>query len=472
MCGSFFAKGMHMAEGAMAQGMQQASSGAQQAGRTRLDLKKSLLVGMTLFSMFFGAGNLILPPLLGAQAGEAAVPAMIGFLVTAIGFPVLGIVAVALAGDLPKLAGRVNARFALVFTVLVYLSIGPCLAIPRTSSTSFEMLAPLLPESVPLNVASIAFSVAFFAIAYTLAMRPGKLTQVLGRICAPALIILIVIIVASSIAAPLGEPTPVRAPYDNAAAVQGFLNGYQTMDLLAALNFGIVIALNIRSFGVEKPGDVAFEISRAGVVAGVLMLLIYCGLGFVGVVTAAYMPEAENGAQLLTAAATGHFGLVGTVIIAAIFFIACLNVCTGLISCCSTYFAETFPKLPYAAWAAVFAVFSCVVSNFGLTAILTFSVPLLNALYPAAIVLVIMGMLHSACDRVPYVWKWVVGVVAVESVIVSVRDAFFAGAWLPFDMLPLADIGLSWLVPALVAAVIGVAHSLVANKGGKAAAGE
>lgn len=461
-----------MAEGAMAQGMQQASSGAQQAGRTRLDLKKSLLVGMTLFSMFFGAGNLILPPLLGAQAGEAAVPAMIGFLVTAIGFPVLGIVAVALAGDLPKLAGRVNARFALVFTVLVYLSIGPCLAIPRTSSTSFEMLAPLLPESVPLNVASIAFSVAFFAIAYTLAMRPGKLTQVLGRICAPALIILIVIIVASSIVAPLGEPTPVRAPYDNAAAVQGFLNGYQTMDLLAALNFGIVIALNIRSFGVEKPGDVAFEISRAGVVAGVLMLLIYCGLGFVGVATAAYMPEAQNGAQLLTAAATGHFGLVGTVIIAAIFFIACLNVCTGLISCCSTYFAETFPKLSYAAWAAVFAVFSCVVSNFGLTAILTFSVPLLNALYPAAIVLVIMGMLHSACDRVPYVWKWVVGVVAVESVIVSVRDAFFAGAWLPFDMLPLADIGLSWLVPALVAAVIGVAHSLVVNKGGKAAAGE
>lgn len=215
---------------------------------------------------------------------------------------------------------------------------------------------------------------------------------------------------------------------------------------------------------MEKPGDVTFEISRAGVVAGVLMLLIYCGLGFVGVVTAAYMPEAENGAQLLTAAATGHFGLAGTVIIAAIFFIACLNVCTGLISCCSTYFAETFPKLPYAAWAAVFAVFSCAVSNFGLTAILTFSVPLLNALYPAAIVLVIMGMLHSACDRVPYVWKWVVGVVAVESVIVSVRDAFFAGAWLPFDMLPLADIGLSWLAPALVAAVIGVAHSMAKQR--------
>ena len=142
-----------MSQATMAQAgnatVQTAGATDEAGARKRLDLRKSLLVGMTLFSMFFGAGNLILPPLLGAQAGEAAVPAMIGFLVTAIGFPVLGIVAVALAGDLPKLAGRVNARFALIFTVLVYLSIGPCLAIPRTSSTSFEMLAPLLPEGVP-----------------------------------------------------------------------------------------------------------------------------------------------------------------------------------------------------------------------------------------------------------------------------------------------------------------------------------
>ena len=124
-----------------------------------------LLVGATLFSMFFGAGNLILPPLLGARAGELAVPALAGFLVSAIGLPVLGIVSVALAGDLPRLAGRVGARFALAFTVLVYLSIGPCLAIPRTASTSFEMLAPLLPEGAPLGAVSVVFSVAFFAVA-------------------------------------------------------------------------------------------------------------------------------------------------------------------------------------------------------------------------------------------------------------------------------------------------------------------
>ena len=427
----------------------------------RLSARASLTVGATLFSMFFGAGNLILPPLLGAQAGQDALPALIGFLVTAIGFPVLGIVTVALAGDLKHLAGRVSGWYASLFAILVYLAIGPCLAIPRTSSTAFEMLVPLLPADAPVLAVSVAFSVVFFAVAFALALRPGKLSHVLGRISAPALIILIILVVGSSIIAPLAPAQPAVVPYTQNAAVQGFINGYQTMDLLAALCFGIVIALNVRDLGVERSSAVAFEISRAGVIAGVLMLVIYCGLGYAGVVTGALVPGAGNGAQVLTAAATGHFGTAGTVIVAAIFLIACLNVCTGLISSCASYFAETFPRVPYQVWAAVFAVFSCAVSNFGLTAIITFSVPLLNALYPPAIVLVLMGLVARQVDRVPYVWKWVVAIVAVESVLVSVRDAFAQGIWLPFDALPLADLGLSWVVPALAGVAIGIIHSVV-----------
>ena len=445
------------------------SAQERQGAEQRLDARRMLLVGATLFSMFFGAGNLILPPLLGAQAGVDALPALVGFLVTAIGFPVLGIVAVALAGDIQQLAGRVSGWFAKLFAILVYLAIGPCLAIPRTSSTAFEMLVPLLPEGTPVMAVSIAFSVAFFAAAFALALRPGKLRNVLGRVSAPALIVLIVCVVASSVVAPMGGAQPAVAPYTAVPAVQGFINGYQTMDLLAALCFGIVISMNVRDMGVTKPSGVAFEISRAGVVAGVLMLLIYCGLGYVGVVTGAAVPGAQNGAQLLTAAATGHFGLVGTVIVAAIFLIACLNVCTGLISSCASFFSETFPRVPYVAWATVFAVFSCAVSNFGLTAIIAFSVPLLNALYPVAIVLVVMGMFAYAVDRVPQVWKWVVALVGVESVVVSLRDALAAGAWLPFDMLPLADLGLSWVVPAVVGVLAGLVHAMLARKSARGA---
>ena len=172
--------------------------------------KKLLLVGFTLFSMFFGAGNLIFPPFLGAQAGTALWLAFVGFAVSAIGLPIAGVAAVARAGGLPALAGRVHPRFAQVFAVLVYLSIGPCLAIPRTASTSFEMLTPLVGRSTP---GQFLYSLVFFAAAYFVALKPEKLTQRLGRILCPALLVLIVVLFAGCILHPAapGYGTPAEA---------------------------------------------------------------------------------------------------------------------------------------------------------------------------------------------------------------------------------------------------------------------
>lgn len=432
-----------------------------------LSPRQSIAVGITLFSMFFGAGNLILPPMLALQAGTSTVPAMIGFLVAGIGLPVLGIVAVALVGTARELADRVHPLFSSIFVAAIYLAIGPCLAIPRTSSTAFEMLIPLLPQGAPIGTIRLVFSIVFFAVAYALAMHPGALTKLLGRITGPALIILLVMVVGSSLVSPAGVAQAPQAPYNSTAPVQGFLAGYQTMDLLASLTFGIVIAENIKELGVNDSRGLMREISRAGIVAGILMALVYCGLAQVGASFGSVMPHATNGAALLTASATLHFGIAGTVIIAAIYLLACLNVCIGLISCCGTYFAETFGadasdaqahalgRVPYTGWAAAFTVFSCVVSNVGLDAILTFSVPLLSALYPVSIVFVIMGMAHRACDRLPLIWPWAIGATAIVSVATALRDAFFAGIWLPFDALPLASLGFDWLLPALCGAVAG-----------------
>lgn len=425
----------------------------------KLTSRQSLFVGVTLFSMFFGAGNLIIPPLLGLQAGGAVVPAMIGFLITGIGLPMLGIIAVGLAGTIRDLASRVHPVFSSVFVAAIYLAIGPCLAIPRTSSTSFEMLQPLLPAGISLEVARLVFSVAFFAVAYLLAMHPSALTKLLGRITGPALIVLIVAVVGAALFNPVDAVRATHGAYEGNAVVAGFQTGYQTMDLLASLTFGIIIATNIRELGVTDDAGLTREVSRAGVFAGLLMGLIYCGLAMVGLNVAPAMPDATNGAAILTASATLHFGSMGTVVVAAIFLLACLNVCIGLISCCGTYFAEAFPRVPYRMWALGFAVFSCAVSNVGLDAILAFSVPLLNALYPVAIVIVLMGMMHKGCDLVPRVWPWVVGFTGVVSVATALRDAFFAGAWLPFDAMPFADLGMNWVVPALVGMVIGVAVS-------------
>ena len=432
-----------------------------------LSPRQSIAVGITLFSMFFGAGNLILPPMLALQAGTSTVPAMIGFLVAGIGLPVLGIVAVALVGTARELADRVHPLFSSIFVAAIYLAIGPCLAIPRTSSTAFEMLVPLFPQGAPIGTIRLVFSIVFFAVAYALAMHPGALTKLLGRITGPALILLLVMVVGSSIVSPAGVAQAPQAPYDSAAPIQGFLTGYQTMDLLASLTFGLVIAENIKGLGVSDSHGLMREISRAGIVAGILMALVYCGLAQVGASFGSVMPHATNGAALLTASATLHFGIAGTVIIAAIYLLACLNVCIGLISCCGTYFAETFGaaapgaqtrmlgRIPYAGWAVAFAVFSCVVSNVGLDAILTFSVPLLSALYPVSIVFVIMGMAHHTCDRLPLTWPWAIGATTVVSVATALRDAFFAGIWLPFDALPLASLGFGWLLPALCGAVVG-----------------
>lgn len=432
-----------------------------------LSPRQSIAVGITLFSMFFGAGNLILPPMLALQAGTSTVPAMIGFLVAGIGLPVLGIVAVALVGTARELADRVHPLFSSIFVAAIYLAIGPCLAIPRTSSTAFEMLVPLFPQGAPIGTIRLVFSIVFFAVAYALAMHPGALTKLLGRITGSALIILLVMVVGSSIVSPAGVAQAPQAPYDSAAPIQGFLTGYQTMDLLASLTFGLVIAENIKGLGVSDSHGLMREISRAGIVAGILMALVYCGLAQVGASFGSVMPSATNGAALLTASATLHFGIAGTVIIAAIYLLACLNVCIGLISCCGTYFAETFGaaapgaqtrmlgRIPYAGWAAAFAVFSCVVSNVGLDAILTFSVPLLSALYPVSIVFVIMGMVHCACDRLPLTWPWAIGATTVVSVATALRDAFFTGTWLPFDALPLASLGFGWLLPALCGAAVG-----------------
>ncbi len=428
-----------------------------------LSPKATLMVGATLFSMFFGAGNLILPPLLGVQAGTATLSATIGFFITGVGLPVLGIVAVALAGTVRELADRVHPVFSRVFVAAVYLAIGPCLAIPRTSSTAFEMLAPLLPAGISVEVVRLVFSVAFFALSFALAMHPGRLTRLLGRVTGPALILLIVgVVVPSLVSLATGQvqaaPAPV-APYDTNAAVQGFLTGYQTMDLLASLTFGLVIATNIRNLGVTDTGGVMREVCRAGVIAGVLMMAIYGGLAVVGFDLSAALAGATNGAEVITASATMHYGTLGTAVVAAIFLLACLNVCTGLIRCCGTYFAEELPRVPYRVWAIGFAAFSCVISNFGLDAILAFSVPLLNALYPVAIVLVIGGMAHRVLDACPLTWPVTVGLVGVSSVVVSLRDAFAPGVWVIFDALPFADMGLGWVLLAVVGIVLGVCLS-------------
>jgi len=406
--------------------------------------KKQLLIGFTLFSMFFGAGNLIFPPYLGAQAGIRLWLAFAGFAVSAIGLPIAGVVAVARAGGLPQLAERVHPRFAQVFSILVYLSIGPCLAIPRTASTSFAMLEPLAGESTALQW---GYSLLFFAVAFLVAQHPEKLTQRLGKILCPALLVLILLLFVGCLLHPAaaGYGTPTAA-YTALPAVQGILDGYQTMDTLAGLNFGAVIALNIQALGVTEPREVERGTIRAGFLAAGLFAVVYAMLTHIGGIAGAAFPGCETGAETLTLLANALFGRVGQVLLAAIFVIACFNTCVGLIASVGEYFHELLPRLPYPAIAAFFALMSMLLANIGLAGILSLSVPVLNAIYPIAIILIVVEFLPGRFQRTS-VWRLSILFTAIQSIPASLP---FGPLSTLMNALPLSSLGFGWLLPALI----------------------
>ena len=418
---------------------------------TRLSRRDQFFVGLTLFSMFFGAGNLIFPPLLGAQAGTHTWPAMAGMALSAVILPVLGVVAAAQAGGLPALAGRVHPKFAAFFTLLAYLSIGPCLAIPRTATTSFEMaVIPFFSD--PPVWARALYSLVFFAAALAVALKPDQLSNRLGKVTGPVLLALICIITAGCILhAPGGYGAPATAEYASHPAIQGFLDGYQTMDTIAALVFGIVISLNIRSKGITKDRAVVSATIRAGWIAGAVLLTVYAALAHVGAVSGAAFPGAANGAQVLTSITSWLFGPAGNLLLGMVFVIACFNTCTGLISSCGEHFSVQFPRLSYRTWACLFAAVSFAISIAGLNTILKISVPVLGMLYPVAIVLIALGLAQRWACRFRRIYPTAVLFTGAASV---------AGVLFPNLPLPLADVGLGWVVPALLGTALGILLSL------------
>ncbi len=429
----------------------------------KLSRKDCIFVGITLFSMFFGAGNLIFPPFLGSQAGTGTWVAMAGFALSAICLPILGVIAVAKSGGLPSLAGRVHPKFAFIFTLLIYLSIGPCLAIPRTASTSFEMAVAPFAASTTLRV---IYSLIFFAVALFLALHPEKLSDRLGKILGPCLLILIfVIVIGCVLHSPGGYGTPTGT-YEKSRAVQGFLDGYLTMDTIAALNFGIIIALNIQNKGVTNESSVVSYTIKAGWIAGAVLLIVYAALAHIGAISGGSFAGATNGAEVLTNLVSYLFGTAGVIILGIIFVIACLNTCTGLLCCCSEYFSNTFPKLNYRTWVIIFAVASFFISIAGLNAILAVSVPVLNAIYPVAIVLIVLGLLNNVFKKYAYVYPVTITFTAIISILSALPSANIVIPALNkfLGMIPPFNTNLCWILPAAIGIILGIILSVITGK--------
>lgn len=425
--------------------------------KKHLSKKETLLVGVMLFSLFFGAGNLIFPPFLGQEAGSNMAIAMIGFLMSAVGFPILGVIVVSKTNGLSNLASKVNAKFSFAFTILIYLSIGPLLGIPRAGSLPYEMvLAPFVSESFLSHQSALfLFTLSFFALAFWLALKPNKLVDRMGKVLTPTLLLLILIVFLGSFFTNFNGVSLPQGKYIESPFIGGFLDGYQTLDTIAALNFGLVISLVIKEMGIKTEKNITKATLHAGLIAGSILILIYSSLSYLGSLAGGQIIAGENGAQTLSYIVTHIFGPYGLLLLASIFTLACLTTAVGLISSISQYFAS-ISKIKYTSWVLIFVLWSLLISNFGLTNILRVSLPLLNALYPLALVLIILSLLDKFFIETTKVYKYSVGLTSFLSILKVLDDAKILPKYISnlATKIPFYAMDMGWVLPFVLLSLV------------------
>ena len=429
----------------------------------KLSKRNMVVISFMLFALFFGAGNLIFPPFLGQNAGAHTVPAMIGFLATAVILPVLGVIVVARFDGLDRLGQQVGKRFALVFTVLIYLSIGPGLGIPRAASVPFEMaVAPYLPESANTTLWLVVNSLVFFLIAFWLCLNPGKLVDRIGHILTPTLLILLVVLFVAFLFRGEVNIASAQDAYQSAPLLKGFAEGYNTMDTIAALNFGLVIATTLGAFGLNEKRDRMRYTVLAGIFAGAILALVYVMLSYMGMCSSGVYEIQENGAWTLRCIVYQIFGAPGAILLAAIFTLACLTTCVGLINSISQYFSTLFKRVSYRAWVFIITFFSFLVCNLGLNTILSISIPVLNAIYPVSIVLILLGLTHGLWKLNRFTYPMVIAGTGLVSVIYALDEAKIPLGFVSqlTHKLPLYEMGFGWLSVSAVMLVF----SLLLNR--------
>ncbi|WP_299093854.1 branched-chain amino acid transport system II carrier protein [uncultured Metabacillus sp.] len=422
----------------------------------------TLLIGLMLFSMFFGAGNLIFPPFLGAESGTSFWSAIIGFIITGVGLPFAVLLAVSLVpGGVQTIGNRVHPIFSVVFMVVIYLSIGPFLAIPRNANVAFEMgIKPFLHESISSSLILLLFTVIFFLLVYVVSLNPAKMEKYMSRWITPILLLAMVILCVAGfmkLDEPLQMPTE---QYETGAFSKGFIEGYNTMDALAALAFGIVILTSIQQRGISERKQLTNYTLKAGLIAGGLLSLVYITLGLIGGKMAGN-GQFENGTDILSAVATLLFGQSGNILLGFIFTLACFTTVVGLTTACGQYFSKLLPKISYKMVVLIITLIGFTLSNLGLNQILKFSVPFLVTAYPLTIVLITLTLFHRFFKNTKRVYGSAVLFTAIFAVIGGLKtfglDLGVVQSLL--EILPFSSAGLEWIVPAIVGGCVGVAIS-------------
>lgn len=412
----------------------------------------SIVVGFALFAMFFGAGNVVFPPYIGMHAGEQWANGFLFYFIADIGLALVAMFAILHAGGADNITGRIGHVASKVLMCAVILCIGPMVAIPRTAATTLEMsVTPFFSGMSP-----VVFSIIFFAVILLLSIKQSAVIDIVGKILTPALLIGLLVLIVKGFVSPIGDivDTGVSA---SEVTVNGIKSGYQTMDVLAAMAFGIIILSSADEKGYTDSKSAAKMIGIAAALSGVLLMIVYFGLTYLGATASTVFPTDISRANLVIGIVELLLGKAGLIIFAIVIALACITTAVALVSSAASFFAKLAnDKISYSVFVVVICVSSAVISNLGLDMIIAIATPVLDIVYPPMLVLILLSWFGDKLHKSVYVSS------VAGSLIASVlATAELYGMNIPvIDSLPLASLGLGWLTPA---AVFGLVAYLVSK---------
>lgn len=402
----------------------------------------SVVVGFALFAMFFGAGNVVFPPYLGMHAGEQWANGFLFYFIADIGLALVAMFAILHAGGADNITGRIGHAASNVLMCAVILCIGPMVAIPRTAATTLEMsVTPFFSGMSP-----VVFSIIFFAVILLLSIKQSAVIDIVGKILTPALLIGLLVLIVKGFVSPIGDivDTGVSA---SEVTVNGIKSGYQTMDVLAAMAFGIIILSSADEKGYTDSKSAAKMIGIAAALSGALLMIVYFGLTYLGATASTVFPTDISRANLVIGIVELLLGKAGLIIFAIVVALACITTAVALVSSAASFFAKLAnDKISYGVFVVVICVSSAVISNLGLDMIIAIATPVLDIVYPPMLVLILLSWFGDKLHKSVYVSS------VAGSLIASVlATASLYGMSVPvIDSLPLASFGLGWLTPAAV----------------------
>jgi len=422
----------------------------------QMSMADTLGLGFMTFAFFLGAGNLIFPPLAGFLSGENMTLAMFGFLITAVTLPLVALIAVAKANG--KIMKFLPPAAATALAVAVYIVIGPAFAAPRAGLVAYEMgFKPFLEDSsvainllgLTLNTAQLVYTFAFFGLALLLSLYPGKLLDIVGKFLTPIMILLLCVLAASVYLAPAVEIGQAVGDYQTSPVIKGILEGYNTMDTLASLIFGMLVIDLIRKKGITDPQAQTKYLVRAALIAAAGLAFVYVSLFYLGANAGDIAVGADNGGVILTKYVNKEFGSFGQILLAAVVTLACLTTVVGLITACAEYFSSQLRRLSYRGFVILISAICAIVSNVGLSQLISISVPVLYTIYPIAIALVVVTFLKFPMPTFSH--RVVLSVALFFGIIDGLKAAGFDMSIVSF--MPLYNEGMAWLLPVAVTIV-------------------